>query len=184
MPTGKLNLDLAVADRMAFGLGSGMTHNLDRQETRRLRRTLRRAWRKPWITHPFEDQIGVQPIASRDLRNRYIRRRRLNTDRRSALRSNRWRLRLTSSSDQSRLVRRTTRNPIVSTIQSGHYLTLYKRGRAVRPDGYVRPLSAPWRTSHPNILHVLNLRSRTHAEGGVGASLTQHVNLDHEARAF
>ena len=41
-----------------------------------------------------------------------------------------------SSSDQSRLVRRTTRNPKVSTIHSGHYLTLYKRGRAVRPDAY------------------------------------------------
>jgi hypothetical protein len=31
------------------------------------------------------------------------------------------------------------RNPIVSTIQSGHYLTLYRRGRAVRPDAYAPP---------------------------------------------
>ena len=42
VPARKLNLDLAVGDRKAFGIGSGMTHNLDRQETRRLRRTLRR----------------------------------------------------------------------------------------------------------------------------------------------
>ena len=137
MPTGKLNLDLAVADRMALNIRSGMTHNLDRQETGTLRRTLHRAWRKPWIPHPFEDQIGIQPIAPRDLRNRNIRRRRLNTDRRSALRSNRWRLRLTSSSEQSRLVRRPTQNLIVSTIQSGHYPNHSIPGRAVRPDVYV-----------------------------------------------
>ena len=85
-----------------------MTHDLDRQETGRLRRRLRRPRRKPRVTQPFEDQIGIQPISPRDLRNRYIRRRRLKTDRRSALRSNRWRLRLTSSSDQSRLVRHAT----------------------------------------------------------------------------
>ena len=42
------------------------------------------------------------------------------------------------TSDQSRLVRRTTPNPIVSTIRGGHYLTLYKRGRAVRQDAYGR----------------------------------------------
>ena len=53
MPTGNLNLDLIFADRMALSIGSGMTHNLDRQETWRSRRTLRRVWRKPSITHPF-----------------------------------------------------------------------------------------------------------------------------------
>ena len=136
MPACKLDLDLAFGCIAPGRIMTGMIDNLYRQETGSLRRRLCRARRKPWITQPLEDQIGIQPIAPRDLRNRYIRCRRLKTDRRSALRSNRWRLRLTSSSDQSRLVRRTTRNPIVSTIQSGHYLTLYKRGRAVRPDGY------------------------------------------------
>ena len=81
VPTGSLDLDLAVADRKSFGIGSGMTHNLDRQETRRLRRTLRRAWRKPCTTHPFEDQIGIQPISPRDPRHGNIRRRSLKTDR-------------------------------------------------------------------------------------------------------
>ena len=133
VPTSKLDLDLAVADRVAFGLGSGMTHDPDRQETRRLRRRLRHPRRGAPVTHPFEDQIGIQPMAPRDLRNRYIRCRRLNTDRRSALRSNRWRLRLTSFSDQSRTVRLTTRNPIVSAIQSGHYPTHTIPGRAARP---------------------------------------------------
>ena len=81
VPIGKLNLDLAVGDRMAPGFLRGMTHDFDRQETGRLRHRLRRAWRKPWVTQPFEDQIGIQPISPRDLRNRYIRHRRLKTDR-------------------------------------------------------------------------------------------------------
>ena len=143
MSTRKFNLNLAFGCVTPGRFMTGMIDNLDREETGSVRRRLCRARRKPWITHPFEDQIGVQPIAPGDLRNRYIRRRRLNTDRRSALRSNRWRLRLTSSSDQSRLVRRTTRNPIVSTIQSGHYLTLYKRSRAVRPDAYPQNAKNP-----------------------------------------
>lgn len=81
VPNGSLDLDLAVAGRKSFGIGSGMTHNLDRQETRRLRRPLRRVWRKPCITHPFEDQIGIQPISPRNPRHGNIRRRRLKTDR-------------------------------------------------------------------------------------------------------
>ena len=47
MPTGELDLDLAVGDRKAFGIRSGMTHDLDREETGRLRRRLRRPRRKP-----------------------------------------------------------------------------------------------------------------------------------------
>ena len=137
MPARKLDLDLPFGCIAPGCFMTGMIDNLDRQETGSLRRRLCRAWRKPWITQPFEDQIGIQPIAPRDLRNRYIRRRRLNTDRRSALRSNRWRLRLTSSSDQSRLVRRATRNLIVSTILSGHYPTKSITGRAVRPNAYL-----------------------------------------------
>jgi len=81
VPTGSLDLDPAVADRKSFGIGSGMTHNLDRHETRRLRRTLRHVWRKPCITHPFEDQIGIQHVSPRNLRHGNIRRRRLKTDR-------------------------------------------------------------------------------------------------------
>ena len=72
---------LAVGHRMALGFGTGMMHDVDRQETRCLRCRLRRAWRKPCIMHSFVDQIRVQPIASRDLRSRYIRRYRLNADR-------------------------------------------------------------------------------------------------------
>ena len=86
--TGKLNRDRAVGDRVASSFGRGVTHDLDRQETR----CLRRAWRKPKITHPVEDQIAF---------NRY---------------------------------RRATRT--VSAIQRGHYFTVSRRGRAVRPDGY------------------------------------------------
>lgn len=52
--TGKLNRDRAVGDRVASSFGRGVTHDLDRQETR----CLRRAWRKPKITHPVEDQIA------------------------------------------------------------------------------------------------------------------------------
>ena len=133
MPTGKLNLDLAVGLDGPGRFETGTAHNLDRQKARRFRRSLRRSRSKPRITHPVEDQIGVQPIEPRDMRNRYIRCRRLNTDRRSALRSNRWRLRLTYSPVQSRFVRRTTRNPIESAIQSGHYPTHAIHGRAARP---------------------------------------------------
>ena len=104
VPTCKINLDLPFSCIAPRRFMTGMVDNLDRQETGCLRRRWRRPWRKPWITHPFEDKIGIQPIAPRDLRNRYIRCRRLKTDRRLALRSNRWRLRLTSSSDELWLI--------------------------------------------------------------------------------
>ena len=39
MPARKLNLDLAVGDRMAFGFVSGMTDDRDRQELRQIRVT-------------------------------------------------------------------------------------------------------------------------------------------------
>jgi hypothetical protein len=41
-PARKLDLELIAGDKKASGIGSGITHNIDRQETRRLRRTLRR----------------------------------------------------------------------------------------------------------------------------------------------
>ena len=133
MLTGKLYLDLAVGLDGPGRYETGTGRNLDRRKARRFRRSLRRSRSKPRITHPVEDQICIQPIAPRDLRNRYIRCRRLNTDRRSALRSNRWRLRLTYSPVQSRFVRRTTQRPIVSVNQSGHYPTHAIHGRAARP---------------------------------------------------
>ena len=136
MLTGKLYLDLAVSLDGPGRYETGTGRNLDRRKARRFRRSLRRFRSKPRITHPVEDQIGVQPIEPRDMRNRYIRCRRLNTDRRSALRSNRWRLRLTSSPVRSRFVRRTTLSPIVSAIQSGHYPTHTIPGRAAKPDAY------------------------------------------------
>ena len=43
-----------------------------------------------------------------------------------------------SSSDQSRRVRRTIGAPVMSAIPSGHYPTLFKPGRAARPDAYGR----------------------------------------------
>ena len=122
VPTGSLDLDLAVADRKLFGI-SGMTYNLDRQESGRLRR----AWCKPCITHHLKIRLAF--IAYRHAT--------CATETSGAVvcrQIDRF-----SSSDQSRLVRRATRNPIVSTIQSGHYRTLYGRGRAVRPDGYPSP---------------------------------------------
>ena len=65
VPTSKLDLDLAVADRVAFGLGSGMTHDPDWQETGCLRRRLRHPRREAPVTHPFADQIGIEPMARR-----------------------------------------------------------------------------------------------------------------------
>ena len=81
MPACKLDLDPAFGCIAPGRIMTGMIDNLYRQETGTLRRRLPRPRSKPWITQPLEDQIGIQPIAPRDLRNRYIRRRRLKTDR-------------------------------------------------------------------------------------------------------
>jgi hypothetical protein len=81
LPARKLDLDLAFGCVTPGRFMTGMIDNLYRQETGSLRRRMCRAWRKPRIAHPFEDQIGIQPISPPDLRNRYIRRRCLNTDR-------------------------------------------------------------------------------------------------------
>ena len=131
VPTGKLNLDLTFGCILPRRFMTGMIDNLDREETGSLRRRFPRPWRKPRITQPLEYQIGIQPIAPRNLRYRYIRPRRLKTDR------------------PLLVIRpkppRSTHHPstIVSTIQSGHYLTLYRRGRAVRPDAYGQARDPP-----------------------------------------
>jgi len=128
---------LGKAGRTAFR--TRRDHDLNRQEDRRIHSTLRRSGRVACITQPFEDHVGIQRIPPRHLCNRHIRGRRLQADRRSALRSDQWRLRLTSSSVQSRFVRRATQNPIVLTIQSGHYPTHSISGRAVTLDVCGRP---------------------------------------------
>ena len=81
MPARKLNLNLPFGCIVPRRFMTGIINNLDREETVRLRRRFPRPWRKPRIMQPFEDQIGIQPISPRNLRYRYIRRRRLNTDR-------------------------------------------------------------------------------------------------------
>jgi len=65
----KLDLDLPFSCIAPRRFMTGMIDNLYREKTGSLRSRLLRPRRKPWITHPFEDQIGIQPIAPGDLRN-------------------------------------------------------------------------------------------------------------------
>lgn len=127
VPACKLDLDLPFGCITPRRFMTGMIDNLDREKTGSLRRRLPRPRRKPRVTQPFEDQIGIQPISPRDLRDRYIRRRRLKADRPLLV--------IRPKPPRSTA----TRNPMVLTTQSGHYLTLYRRGRAVTPDAYRSP---------------------------------------------
>ncbi len=81
VPTCKLDLDLAIDDRMGCGCRSNRIDDLDRQETGRWPGSRRRACRKPQITQPFEDQVRIQRIPPGDLGDRHIPRGRLKADR-------------------------------------------------------------------------------------------------------
>ena len=85
MPTGNLDLKQAGQD-VAWQNGpgafcTGRVQNLYRQEDRHIDRALRRSRRLARIPQPFEDHVGIQRIAPRNLRHGNFRCRRRNTDR-------------------------------------------------------------------------------------------------------
>jgi hypothetical protein len=86
MPTGNLDLKQAVGQDVAWqngpgGFCTGRVQNLYRQEDRHIDRALRRSRRIARIPQPFEDHVGIQRVAPRNLCHGNIRCRRLNTDR-------------------------------------------------------------------------------------------------------